>query len=108
MNFGWVVSVFDVGDAFLTGERMTRKMYVRPPREGIPGVPEGAIIELLKGVFGLSESPRLWWLRFRQCVLAAGFIELKYAKAASVLYEDDDTICGLLAVHVDDGAWAGN
>ena len=66
-----------------------------------------AIIELLKGVFGLSESPRLWWLRFRQCVLAAGFIELKYAKAAFVLYEDDGTICGLLAVHVDDGVWAG-
>lgn len=29
--------------------------------DDLPGVPQGAIIEIVKGVFGLSTSPRLWW-----------------------------------------------
>ena len=70
--FDWTVGTFDVADAFLSGKVNSRKLYVRPPREGIRGVPAGSLIELVKGVFGLKESPRLWWLQFRDAVLEAG------------------------------------
>ena len=72
-NFDWPLGTFDVSDAFPTGKKNERKLYVRPPREGIRGVPNGSLLELVKGVFGFPESPRLWWLEMRGCILKAGF-----------------------------------
>ena len=39
-------------------------------------MPDGCLIELVKGVFGLKESPRLWWLKFRDAILESGFQEV--------------------------------
>ena len=51
INYCWDLSKFDVKDAFLTGkENMYRDLYVRPPKEGIPGVPAGSLIQIIKGV----------------------------------------------------------
>ena len=38
---GWQASLFDVQDAFLVNER---DIYIKPPREGIPGVPPRALL----------------------------------------------------------------
>ena len=65
VNKQWSLGIFDVADAFLSGKVNTRKRYCRAPKEGLKGVPDGAFIELVKGVFGLKESPRLWWLMLR-------------------------------------------
>ena len=67
-NNSWWLGTFDVQNAFLSGKENLRKLYVRPPREGIRGVPQDSLIEIMKGVFGLRESPRLWWLQLRECV----------------------------------------
>eukprot|EP00975_Prorocentrum_lima_P049035 10261426-Prorocentrum_lima.AAC.1 len=52
----------DVSAAFLKGEfqEEDRKLYCWPPRDGpqLPGVPEGALIMIHKGVFGLNDAPR--------------------------------------------------
>ena len=107
-NFDWPLGTFDVGDAFLTGKKNERKLYVRPPREGIRGVPNGSLIELVKGVFGLPESPRLWWLEMRDCILKAGFEELTFSPATFVFRDEPGgRITGQLVVHVDDGVWGG-
>ena len=62
-------------------------MYVRPPKEGIPGVLMGCLIALVKGVFCVRESPRLWWwwLRLRESFFEAGVEELKLGPATFVL-----------------------
>jgi len=103
----WQVGTFDVADAFLSGKENTRTLYVRPPREGIKGVPKDAIIELVKGVFGLKESPRLWWLKLRDAVLDAGFQEVKSAPGTFRVLDKAQKLVGMLVVHVDDGVWAG-
>ena len=103
----WQVGTFDVADAFLSGKENTRTLYVRPPREGIKGVPKDAIIELVKGVFGLKESPRLWWLKLRDAVLEAGFQEVKSAPGTFRVLDKAKKLVGMLVVHVDDGVWAG-
>ena len=107
VNCDWEMGTFDVKNAFLSGEDNPRKLYVRPPKEGIRGVPPDCLLELVKGVLGLKESPRLWWLKLRSCILEAGFEELKYVPGAFVLREPNGDVCGLLGVHVDDGPWAG-
>ena len=107
VNFEWDLGTFDVKDAFLSGKDNPRSLFVRPPREGIKGLPHGCLIEMIKGVFGLKESPRLWWLQLRDAVLEAGFEELRYVPGCFVIRERDGSVCGLLCVHVDDGVWGG-
>ena len=41
-NNHWRIGTFDVKDAFLSGKQNLRKLFVRPPREGIRGVPKDA------------------------------------------------------------------
>ena len=108
VNSKWEISKFDVKDAFLSGkENMYRDLYVRPPKEGIPGVPNGALIQIVKGVFGLPESPRLFWLKMREDVLSSGFEECKYLAGGFIVRNDDGSLAGMLGMHVDDGLWAG-
>ena len=106
-HFGWNIGTFDIGSAFLTGKTNTRRLFVWPPREGLPGVPEGSLIELLKGVFGLRESPRLWWERFSEVLIQAGFTPLKTMKGVFVIRGESGHIEAALCVHVDDGLWGG-
>ncbi|CAK0857899.1 unnamed protein product, partial [Prorocentrum cordatum] len=106
-HFGWDLGTFDIGSAFLTGKTNTRRLYVMPPREGLPGVPAGSLVELLKGVFGLRESPRLWWERFSEVLIQAGFQPLKTMKGVFVIRSDKGKIEAVLCVHVDDGLWGG-
>lgn len=48
----WSASTFDVVDAGLSGKANSQNLYVRPPREGIKGVPQDALVELAKGCSG--------------------------------------------------------
>ena len=108
VNLDWEFKKFDVKDAFLSGkENFMRKLYVRPPKEGIRGIPEGSLIEIIKGVFGLPESPRLFWLLMKDEVIEAGFEPLKYAPGCFVVRGKGGKLEGMLGVHVDDGLWGG-
>ena len=55
----WRLKTFDVKTAFLSGKDSDRALYFRPPKEGLPGVEEGSLIKIIKGVYGLKEAPRL-------------------------------------------------
>ena len=60
----WQVSVGDIRAAFLNnGLPAPRNLYFRQPRRGIPSLKPGQIIKVLRGVFGLSTSPKLWWMK---------------------------------------------
>eukprot|EP00971_Amphidinium_carterae_P034903 687385-Amphidinium_carterae.1 len=104
---GWTLGVFDVKDAFLAGVFNDRLLYVKLPREGIPSVEPGSLILLKKGVFGLPESPRLWWVKIHSIIMQAGFVEWQGFPAA-FLFFDGETLQGCLVLHVDDGVWAGS
>jgi len=71
-------------------------------------VPNDAIVELVKGVFGLKESPRLWWLKLRDAGLDAGFVEVRSAPGTFRVLDKAEKLVGMLVVHVDDGVWAGS
>ena len=102
----WVIGAFDIGSAFLTGDAAVRLLYALPPRCGLPDVPDGSLILLKKGVFGLPEAPRLWWEKFSRVLQEAGFIPVPSVKGFYVL-RDKDGLHGILVVHVDDGLWGG-
>ena len=59
----WRASIGDIRAAFLNGIPAPRKLYFRQPKRGMPTLQKGQLIEIVKGVFGLSTSPKLWWMK---------------------------------------------
>ena len=105
------LGTFDCKTAFLTGKEQNREIYCRPPKEGLPGVPPGSLLKLVKGTYGLREAPRLWYLRAREVLLEAGFEEMQTARACFCVYDRSNpkevVNVGMLVLHVDDAAYAG-
>ena len=73
---GWLIRFFDVMTAFLSGKEIGRTVYTRGPPDGLPSVngrpavKPYQLMQVLKGAYGLTESPRLfgicelgscWW-----------------------------------------------
>jgi hypothetical protein len=71
-SLGWHAWVFDVETAFLSGKNTDREIYVRAPKEGLPAtgttgfIPPFSLMRVLKSIYGLTEAPRLWYLRARE------------------------------------------
>eukprot|EP00971_Amphidinium_carterae_P336306 6472601-Amphidinium_carterae.1 len=72
--------VGDLSQAFLQAQSTKREIYIIPPEEGVPGVPEGRVLRLLKEVYGPVGGPSSWRrtaveevrsLGYRQSVLDA-------------------------------------
>ena len=53
--------------AFLQGKprEVEGPLFFEPPSRGLPGIDEGAVIEIVKGVFELPASPPRWWKELR-------------------------------------------
>ena len=104
----WLATVFDVTTAFLSGKEIQRKVVVRGPPDGLPAVEDEpavepfALLQLCKSAYGLSEAPRLWYLRARELLLEVGFEELSMARASFVMKVGDNVVA-ILCLHVDDG-----
>lgn len=108
----WKISTGDIKAAFLNGVPAPRKLYFSQPRGGMPTLEPGQLIEVVKGVFGLSTSPKLWWIK-----LSTDILEIKINDASEELYvlqndidpcifqfigKDSGQVRGLLLTHVDD------
>ena len=104
---GWKSKLFDVQDAFLVGRKNERDFYIKPPREGIPGVPPGSLLRFKKGAFARPETPRLWWMKFRDVFVEAGFTPSKRHPATFYFNNKKSEYRGKVVCHVDDSVWAG-
>ena len=71
-SLGWVPKTGDIEAAFLNGEEKIRNLYMHQPKEGLPGTGLGCLVEVIKGVFGLATSPRLWWCKMARQILQNG------------------------------------
>ncbi len=84
---------------------------MRPPPEGHPNVPQGSLLKIVKGAYGLREAPRLWYLKAREVILSCGFEELQTAKACFVFRDKtkpDSPVWGMMVLHVDDACYGGS
>ena len=84
---GWILWSFDVTTAFLSGEATDRTIYVRAPPEGLPSTKQlgeisgGELFQVLKSAYGLTEAPRLWYLKACKNLAQTELKELSIAKA---------------------------
>ena len=108
----WKVSTGDIKAAFLNGVPAPRRLHFSQPRGGMPTLEHGQLIEVVKGVFGLSTSPKLWWIK-----LSKEILDIKIKTTDAELYviqnpvdpcvfqfidQRDKQVRGLLLTHVDD------
>lgn len=109
----WVLKVFDVSAAFLSGNKTDREVYVRSPVDGLPGtsetapIPPLALLRVLKSAYGLAEAPRLWYLRAAQLLQECGLKELPFSRSTFVA-SDEDGPFAVCTLHVDDGMLGGS
>eukprot|EP00435_Cladocopium_sp_Y103_P055481 s254_g18.t1 len=121
VQMGWIVKYEDVSSAFLQGKRLPpeREVYVRIPK-GYPSFIEQFIVEQLgadmredlmkmtKGGFGLPESPRLWYLEYKETLEHCGVRELHLLPGVFAAHHPDGTLRALACIHVDDTRYCGD
>ena len=64
--------------------------------------------KILKGVFGLADAPREWYLRLDRCMKEHGWIPLSSDAATWLRRGPDGKINGLIVGHVDDLLMTGD
>ena len=99
-----VKSAFMKGDPFAEG---SRELYMQNMSgahgEPLLPFPRHCLARIRKGVFGLSDAPRLWYLRLHKEVTAMGWGRSSLDHACWVLWsEDRKTLHGILLALVDD------
>ena len=121
VQMGWVVCYEDVSSAFLQGKPLPedRVIYIRLPR-GYPDYIEKYIQEqlgshvkrdvlrMVKGGFGLPESPRLWYLEYKETLRICGMREMYLLPGVFVAHHPDGSLRALACIHVDDTRFCGD
>lgn len=57
-KYGWKIHAFDVGNAYLSGDKQTGDFYVRPPPEGLAGVEPLGLVNIVMVSTGSSTGSR--------------------------------------------------
>ena len=105
-RLAWRLMAADIKSAFMKGEFFDddRELYmenVRNPQE--PQLPFPGLARIRKGVFGLSDAPRMWYLRLNKALLARGWERSHMDFACWLLWSEDRTYLeGIIISHVDD------
>ena len=84
---------------FLNGVPAPRQLYFRQPRGGVRGLQPGQLVEVVKGVFGLSTSPKLWWMKLSQELCS---LEVPTACRHSILLAIQLALCRKWHISVGD------
>ena len=103
LSMGWSRSLtgVDVSCAFPRGKprEVEELLFFEPPSRGLPGLVKGALIEIVKGVLGLSDSPRGWWKELRHTLHGDSWTSLKLDPTFFCL-RDSGNLIGMIIVHV--------
>ena len=113
---GYDIYSFDVTTAFLSGKATDREIYVRAPPDGLPEIEDGVhkmraikpyeLMQVLKSAYGLTESPRLWYLEAKEGLNEVGLKELKASRSTFIASENGKS-WAMCSLHVDDGLLIG-
>ena len=103
-NLGWELHQLDVKNAFLHGN-LQEEIYMHIPPGFNTTQTEGKALRLYRSLYGLKQSPRAWFDRFRKVMIQLGYKQsngdhtLFYKRNAGkltilIVYVDDIVITG--------------
>ena len=113
----WRIISSDVKAAFLKGDPyLNRELYLQSVDERRnPPIPlkPGQLCRVLKGVFGLADAPREWWLRLSRSMAEHGWTRSLIDGAMWLLWSLDaatkeKSLEGIIVAHVDDLLFTGS
>ena len=99
VNFGWPLHQMDVKNAFLHGD-LQEEVYMEIPPCFANRQTVGKVCRLKKSLYGLKQSPRAWFDRFRRAFCGMGYTQCNGDH--TVFYKDKGTFITIMAVYVDD------
>jgi hypothetical protein len=98
-NFRWSLHQLDVKNAFLHGDLQEEVYMEIPPGFSTPRT-SGKVCRLRKSLYGLKQSPRAWFDRFRRVVCGMRYKQCNGDH--TVFYRHSNSQITILAVYVDD------
>ena len=101
----WAPNTIDVKTAFLQGEPLDRKVYMKPPPE--MNIENDKCLLLLKAVYGLGDAPRKWYEAVKKRLFGLDLVMHKYDPGLFLMYNEDGHLVGFMFVHVDDFFYGG-
>lgn len=112
----WVIISADVKAAFLKGDPYVgRELYLtNTSPKNSPSTPllPGQLARVLKGVFGLADAPREWWLRLSRAMEDHSWSRSLIDAAMWCLWSEDGeggkALEGIVVAHVDDLLFTGS
>lgn len=99
----WTCKTIDIKAAFLQGNNITRDVFLKPPKEASDN---NKLWKLKKAVYGLNDAARQWFLSVKTVFDSLGCVQSKHDPALFSYYRDN-TIIGILMLHVDDFIFIG-
>ncbi|CAG7846893.1 Retrovirus-related Pol polyprotein from transposon TNT 1-94 Includes: RecName: Full=Protease; Includes: RecName: Full=Reverse transcriptase; Includes: RecName: Full=Endonuclease [Serendipita indica DSM 11827] len=97
----WELESVDISTAFLNGE-IDAEVYMRKPEgvefEGYEGT--SWVLQLLKGLYGIKQGPRIWSVKLHTVLSEIGLKRLE--SDHSVFIYERDSVKIIVPVHVDD------
>jgi hypothetical protein len=105
VNFDWSIYQMDVKNAFLHGD-LHEEVYMQIPPGFESSYNTKRVLRLHRSLYGLKQSPRAWFDRFRQAILKRGY---RQSNADHTLfYKHANNKVAILIVYVDDIVITGN
>lgn len=97
-NFGWPLHQLDVKNAFLHGDLQEEIFMEIPPGFSSPNI-KGKVCKLKRSLYGLKQSPRVWFDRFWRAMCNMGYKQCNGDH--TVFYRHFKSYITILAVYVD-------
>jgi hypothetical protein len=99
VNFDWDIYQMDVKNAFLHGD-LHEEVYMHIPPGFETNQTNGKVLRLHRSLYGLKQSPRAWFDRFRQSMLKRGYLQSNADH--TLFYKHATGKVAILIVYVDD------
>jgi hypothetical protein len=103
-NEGFKVKSGDIKSAYLQGELLKRKIYVKPPKEAKA---KGKLWLLKQGAYGIVDGGRLFYLKLSEKLMELGMHRV-HSDGALFTFVRNGKLQGLITTHSDDLILAGN
>jgi Reverse transcriptase (RNA-dependent DNA polymerase) len=105
--WGFIIEQLDAKNAFVHSE-IDREIYVEQPLYFIEDktTPQRQVLHLLKALYGLRQSPRLWFHKLDRSLREIGFKRVVNEQCLYILRNHNGVI--IITVHVDDIVLASN
>lgn len=104
-TYDWEIEQMDVKTTFLHGD-LEEEIYMSHPEHFVEKGKEHLVCKLKKSLYGLKQSPRMWYQKYDTFVLSLGFVRSKADHC--VYYKIDGDRILIIALYVDDMLFIGN